>query len=446
MSEFLTIRLSSRAEQPVQWLVWSPQQNEVIASGQLDNISLLDEIADYAAQRTVYALIPASDVLMTQVSIPAGSSRQLASVLPFLLEEELAQDVDNLHVHLLEKNGDLAQVAVIEHRKMEEWLAALREAGIEIKAMLPDCLCLPHFDHSYSAAEIEGQWLIRQSAVQGIAAETTWLAAWLSAQQAPIVPAVDEDDADNDADHDATEDSDTSAEASEAVSLEKSSPADDTPLTAQDIVIHHYTPAPENMPGRWQAEAPELVMQLLAQGALASKVNMLSGVYKQQPAWRKHLKPWRKVAIAAGMLVAVMAGQHFVSMQAMDKQALAYKAESERIFRQVLPQFKRVPSQSYLKRQMNSELSRLGGSSEDSGLLPWLAQLQPALAKVPQMSMQNFKYDQNRGEIRFQGVAGEFQHFEQLRTLLAENFTVEQGQLNREGNQVTGAVVLRRKS
>ncbi|GAL07836.1 general secretion pathway protein L [Photobacterium aphoticum] len=55
MSEFLTIRLSSRAEQPVQWLVWSPQQNEVIASGQLDNISLLDEIADYAAQRTVYA-------------------------------------------------------------------------------------------------------------------------------------------------------------------------------------------------------------------------------------------------------------------------------------------------------------------------------------------------------------------------------------------------------
>ncbi|MFZ6044446.1 GspL/Epsl periplasmic domain-containing protein, partial [Vibrio natriegens] len=56
------------------------------------------------------------------------------------------------------------------------------------------------------------------------------------------------------------------------------------------------------------------------------------------------------------------------------------------------------------------------------------------------------KYDQNRGEIRFQAVAAEFQHFEQLRTLLTEQFEVEQGQLNREGNQVTGAVVVRRKS
>ncbi|MGF1686961.1 type II secretion system protein GspL [Photobacterium japonica] len=443
MSEFLTIRLSSRAEQPVQWLVWSPQQHEVIASGQLDNISLLGEIADYAAQRTVYALIPASDVLMTQVAIPAGSSRQLANVLPFLLEEELAQDVDNLHVHLLEKSGDLAQVAVVEHRKMEEWLAALSDAGFEIKALLPDCLCLPHFDHSYSAAEIEGQWLIRQSAVQGIAAETAWLAAWLSAQQAPIVPAVDEATEDSDADQNAGEARDDTAGDKPVVSMAK---ADDVPLTAQDIVIHHFTPAPAEMPGRWQPEAPELVMQLLAEGALASKVNLLSGAYKQQPAWRKHLKPWRKVAIAAGVVGAVLIAQHVISMQAMDKQALAYKAESERIFRQVLPQFKRVPSSSYLKRQMNSELTRLGGSSDGDGLLPWLAQLQPVLAKVPQLSMQNFKYDQNRGEIRFQAVAAEFQHFEQLRTLLADNFTVEQGQLNREGNQVTGAVVLRRKS
>ena len=50
------------------------------------------------------------------------------------------------------------------------------------------------------------------------------------------------------------------------------------------------------------------------------------------------------------------------------------------------------------------------------------------------------------GELRFQASAAEFQHFEQLRTLLAETFEVEQGQLNKEGNQVTGAVVLRRKS
>ncbi|WP_245907227.1 type II secretion system protein GspL [Photobacterium sanctipauli] len=430
MSEFLTIRLNSRADQPVQWLVWSPQQKEVIASGQLASIAQLDDIADYAAQRAVYVLVPTSDVLLTEVAIPAGSSRQLATVLPFLLEEELAQDVDDLHVHLLQKSGEVAQVAVVEHRKVEFWLSALLDSGFEVKKMLPDSLCLPLFDNGYSAAELEGQWLIRQGESQGVCAESQWLDAWLSAQKAPLrfsAEAAEEEEA---------------SEESEA----ESEDTDQADKSEQPLVIHHYTPAPAGVSGVWQAEAPELVMQLLAQGAATSKANLLSGVYKQQPVWRKYLKPWRKAAIAAGLVLSVLIAEHLISVQAMEKQALVYKAESERIFREVLPQFNRIPSQSYLKRQMNSELARLGGTSSNNGILPWLAELQPALAKVPQLSVQNLKYDQNRNELRFQAVASDFQHFEQLRTLLLEDFEIDQGQLNREGEQVTGAVVLRRKS
>ncbi|MGR5144082.1 type II secretion system protein GspL [Photobacterium sp. DNB23_23_1] len=428
MSEFLTIRLSSRADQPVQWLVWSPQQKEVIASGQLDAISQLSEIADYASQRVVYALVPAGDVLLTQIAIPAGSSRQLSAVLPFLLEEELAQDVDSLHVHLLQKKGDMAQVAVVEHQKVALWLAALEDAGIETKALLPDCLCLPLFDNGFTAAELDGMWLIRQSESLGIGAERAWLAPWLESQRVTDDP---------DADADSTE--------TDAIEVKDKVESDEV-ASDDDLVVHYYTPAPENMPGQWVAETPELVMQLLAQGAAESKVNLLSGKYKQQPAWRKYLKPWRKVAIAAGLLMAVMVAEHVISVQAMEQQALTYKAESERIFRQVLPQFQRVPSQSYLKRQMNSELTRLGGGGSTEGILYWLAELQPSLAKVSQLSVQNFRYDQNRNEMRFQATASEFQHFEQLRTMLDEDFEVELGQLNREGNQVTGAIVLRRKS
>lgn len=421
MSEFLTIRLSSRPNQPVQWLVWSPQQKEVIASGQLADLTQLGELAKYAAQRPVFALIPAGDVLLTEVAIPAGSGRQLSAVLPYLLEEELAQDVDSLHVHLLKREGEMAHVAVVEHLKVQAWLAALSEAGIEVKKLLPDCLCLPVFDKGYTAAEIDGQWLVRQSDTQGVCAEVSWLGAWLQAQQTPVSALAAEDEA-----------------AAEEAGSE--------PAEAEPLVIHHFTPAPQDMPGKWQPEAPELVMQLLAQGAEMSRINLLSGPYKQQPAWRKYLKPWRKVAIAAGLVLAVVVAEHVVSVQSMEQQALAYKAESERIFRQVLPQYRRIPSQSYLKRQINSELARLGGGGSEEGILPWLAELKPVMSKVSQLSVLNMKYDQNRGELRFQASAAEFQHFEQLRTLLAEKFEVQQGQLNKEGNLVTGAVVLRRKS
>ncbi|WP_299019975.1 type II secretion system protein GspL [uncultured Photobacterium sp.] len=427
MSEFLTIRLSSRPEQPVQWLVWSPQQKEVIASGQLADLSQLDELADYAAQRPVFALIPAGDLLLTQVTIPSGSGRQLAAVLPYLLEEELAQDVDSLHVHLLRREGNTAHVAVIEHSKVKAWLAALNKAGIEVKKLLPDCLCLPLFNDSYTAAELEGQWLIRQSESQGVGAEASWLGSWLLSQKAPVTPdleqGVDEEESESEA-----------------------SKTEDDNAASPELLIRHYTPAPKSVPGKWQAETPELVMQLLALGAEASKVNLLSGPYKPQSAWRKHLKPWRNVAVAAGLVLVAVVAEHVVSVQRMENQAQVYKAESERIFRQVLPQFKRIPSQSYLKRQVKSELARLGGAGNEQGLLPWLAELQPALSKVSQLSIQNLKYDQNRSELRFQASSTEFQHFEQLRSLLAEKFEVQQGQLNKEGEQVTGAVVLRRKS
>jgi general secretion pathway protein L len=130
----------------------------------------------------------------------------------------------------------------------------------------------------------------------------------------------------------------------------------------------------------------------------------------------------------------------------MEQQAQVYRAESERIFREVLPEFKRIPSQSYLKNQMNNAVSRLGGTGSDKGLLPWLVQLKPVLSEVPQMTIQNVKYDENRGELRLQASSTEFQHFEQIRTLLAEQFIVEQGQLNKDGERVNGTVVLRRKS
>ncbi|MGR5129677.1 type II secretion system protein GspL [Photobacterium swingsii] len=437
MSELLTIRLSSRPDQPVPWLVWSSQQNEVIASGQLSDMTQLNELADYAAQRQVLALAPAQDILLTQVAIPTGSGRQLAAVLPFLLEEELAQDIDALHVHLLKREGDIAHVAVVEHQRIQAWLSALDDAGMEVKKLLPDALCLPLFEHGYTAAQLDEQWLVRQSETQGVAAESSWLGSWLLAQNAPIVATQDTDESDDLAESDASDSHDAVDEAHLA---EAHIP------NAADIVIHHYTPKPDAIPCQWKAQTPELVMELLAKGAEQSKLNLLSGPYKPQSAWRKYVKPWRKVAIAAGLVITAMIAEHVLSVQSMEQQAQAYRTESERIFRQVLPNFRNIPTQSYLKRQMDSELSRLGGGGNQEGLLPWLAQLEPIFKKVPQVAFSNLKYDQNRGELRLQATAAEFQHFEQLRTLLAAEFTVQQGQLSKEGNQVNGAVVLRRKS
>lgn len=62
--EQLLVRLGSRHEDPVQWLVWSGGEQEIIASGELPDASQLTTLKERAGQRAVIALAPASDVLL----------------------------------------------------------------------------------------------------------------------------------------------------------------------------------------------------------------------------------------------------------------------------------------------------------------------------------------------------------------------------------------------
>ncbi len=442
MSECLAIRLSSRSDQPVHWLVWSIQQEEIIASGQLSSIEQLSELTSYAQQRTVFMLLPSNEMLLTEVALPKGSARHLGSTLPYLLEEELAQEVEQLHIHLLEKEQDLAYVAVVDHQKMQVWRDAISQASINVKQWIPDCLCLPVETQGYSALELDGQWLIRQREYLGAAIELDWLSAWIYAQKTPLVVQIGEGDENVERDL-SVDELDSNSTVPLIKSLDDSAEIDNQ---SELPTLYHYSPLPDGITGRWCAREPDVVMKLLTLGAMKSGVNLFSGRYQAQSSWKKHWQPWRKVAIAGGLLLAIFGGNYTLQVMELEDQALAYRTESERIFRQVLPQFKNIPTQSYLKRQISSELTKLGGSDTEEGLLTWLTRLQPLFAQISGMNYSQVRYDQSRQELRLQATAPEFQTFEQLRTILATQFAVEQGPLSKNLNRVNGSIVLRMKS
>lgn len=72
MSEYLIVRLSNNQQASKPWLVWSESQQEVIASGELSAAQALTEIENYAQQRPTIVLLNSADVLLKQVTIPAG--------------------------------------------------------------------------------------------------------------------------------------------------------------------------------------------------------------------------------------------------------------------------------------------------------------------------------------------------------------------------------------
>ena len=76
-----------------------------------------------SGQRVV-VLVSGADGLLTRVSIPGSSRQKLLRAVPYALEEQLSEDVDNLHFALgttLEDEG--WPVAVIRKQFMDELTA-----------------------------------------------------------------------------------------------------------------------------------------------------------------------------------------------------------------------------------------------------------------------------------------------------------------------------------
>ncbi|WP_086774467.1 type II secretion system protein GspL [Vibrio coralliirubri] len=406
MSEFLTVRLSSEPQSPVQWLVWSTSQQEVIASGELSSWEQLDELTPYAEKRSCIALLPGNECLIKRVEIPKGAARQFDSMLPFLLEDEVAQDIEDLHLTILDKDATHATVCGVDREWLKQALDLFREANIIFRKVLPDTLAVPFEEQGISALQIDQHWLLRQGNYQAVSISEAWLPMFL---QSDWVVADDEE---------------------------------------QATTIFSYTAMPsddvqQQSGANWQAKPAELVMSLLSQQAITSGVNLLTGTFKTKSSFSKYWRVWQKVAIAACLLVAVIVTQQVLKVQQYEAQAQAYRMESERIFRAVLPGKQRIPTVSYLKRQMNDEAKKYGGSGDGDSLLGWLALLPETLGQVKSIEVESIRYDGNRSEIRLQAKSSDFQHFESARVKLEEKFTVEQGPLNRNGDAVFGSFTLK---
>ncbi|MGF1802064.1 type II secretion system protein GspL [Vibrio gigantis] len=406
MSEFLTVRLSSEPQSPVQWLVWSTSQQEVIASGELSSWEQLDELTPYAEKRSCIALLPGNECLIKRVEIPKGAARQFDSMLPFLLEDEVAQDIEDLHLTILDKDATHATVCGVDREWLKQALDLFREANIIFRKVLPDTLAVPFEEPGISALQIDQHWLLRQGNYQAVSISEAWLPMFL---QSDWVVADDEE---------------------------------------QATTIFSYTAMPSDEVQQqsgvnWQAKPAELVMSLLSQQAITSGVNLLTGTFKTKSSFSKYWRVWQKVAIAACLLVAVIVTQQILKVQQYEAQAEAYRTESERIFRSVLPGKQRIPTVSYLKRQMNDEAKKYGGSGDGDSLLGWLALLPETLGQVKSIEVESIRYDGNRSEVRLQAKSSDFQHFETARVKLEEKFTVEQGPLNRNGDAVFGSFTLK---
>ncbi|HEH9413113.1 GspL family type II secretion system protein ExeL [Aeromonas salmonicida] len=393
MSESLVIRLGTNAQQPVEWLVWSAKEEEIIASGTLASAHALGELRERAGGRPVVTLVPGSDLIFRRVSLPGKYSRQAAAALPYLLEEQIASDVDELHLVVLAHEGHDVDLMAVDKKKMQTWLGWLEAAGLKSQQLLPDVLALPQAADGWSALQLGKEWLLRQGPCQGIVADEPLLAMLLAVE-------------------------------------------------AEPVTIHSHTPVPPIPTANWQAADPELPMLLLAKGALNCQANLLQGPYRPQTEYSRYWLQWRKVAVVAGLLLLVALTQRGVHLYQLAEQDKALKAEIRQVYTRIFPGETRIVN---VRSQMAQHLKLLGQTPQD-GVLLLLTELAPTFAEVPGLKPQVLRFDAARGELRLQVTAPGFTEIERFRELAGKRFEVQQGEVRSTEGKVEGALVLKGKS
>ncbi|MBW3527563.1 type II secretion system protein GspL [Shewanella sp. NKUCC05_KAH] len=395
MSERLFIRLGRTAEQACSWLVWSEQEQEIIASGELANAQGLSTLTERAGNRPVDVLVPAAAMTLTSVHLPEKGQRQALKALPFMLEEALADDVDAMHFTVGPRDGDALSVVAVAHEQMQTWLSCLTEAGLKVKRIVPDCLALPLQECQWAAMNFGNELLLRTGLASGQSLPLPWL----------------------------------------PIALEQLKPAQG------EVSVASYTEM--QLEGvELKPQSLELPMLVLARGILHAPVNLLSGVYTPKREYSKQLMMWKSAAIVIAIACVLALVNKGLTIHQVNGQIADLKAQSESIYQQVIPGNSRIVN---LRSQMESQLRALQGQGSGAEFFAMLDGLQDAFKQVPELKPNSLRFESARNEIRMQVSAKNYAQIEKFKEIVGRRFQLDGGTMNSGEEQVTSTLTLRSK-
>ncbi|MFQ5487021.1 MAG: type II secretion system protein GspL [Gammaproteobacteria bacterium] len=402
----LFIRLPEQDHQPVVWLLQETAEGETGGAAQQGT---LEDISLHATGHRVIVLIPASQVLLTHARIPSRKRQRILSALPYALEDQLATDVDKLHFALgrREHNGEV-QVAVVERRRLADWLARLRACDIEPDEVVPDVLCLPRQAGSWTALQEHDHTLLRTGQQLGLSLDNDSLEVILGLLL----------------DEQAEEQRPAAVQWYAAPDMEPAPPAlaeleiQARPLESDPLglLAHHY------------------------QGEQA--LNLLQGEYSRHEQLGRYWRPWRPAAALLLALLLISAVDTLSDYQRLGKERDQLRNRIERIYLDTFPEAKRVVNP---RVQMERRLQGLqaGGATAAGGFLDLLRHAGPALKNTAGLELRRISYRDGRLDIAL--LIQDLQGLDQLKQHLAQDsgLSVEIQSASARDNRVEARLQIR---
>ncbi|QLS21771.1 type II secretion system protein GspL [Klebsiella michiganensis] len=341
-----------------------------------------------AQRHPAWVLVPTSDCAFHRVTLPAGARRNAQQALAFLLEEQLATEIEESHFALIHRDKSDCAVAVVGREKMRAWQAWCEGLGLNVLALTPDALALPQNPTGWSAVRCGEQWLFRCETCSGMAVETPWLGELL-VHWPDLAP------------------------------------------------IACYSPPPD-IAAPWQPRPVQDLLALAASNPQARKICLRQGNFaaKRRPPTPRR---WRTAIVATLALLLLWSGNRLHDHLALARQADAAVQASRDFYRQW---FKAEKNLVNPRLQMQQHLRRLESVSARPALISRLGALQQIIAETPGIRLRALSFDAARNALQLEISAVSSQALAQFSQRARAGFRVQTGEMKPRADGIEGRLTL----
>lgn len=353
------------------WMVCNSDGHVVVnpVSGELAQATAM------STGRKVVVILPAGEALVTESDAPAKSAAKLAQVIPYALEERVADEIENLHFALGDRDGATGRVpvVVIARARIDDRLAELRAAGLNPSAVYSEASLLPAMPGQMIAL-LDGDSLTLRAA-----------------EGAPLVmPALSMNDA------------------FEIALASQPAPIPGLEAAAPGLLIyagHDEWQAHEPTVDAWRDRFTGVKVQLLSDGPLSvlaptavagDAVNILQGALAVSSPMEQGWRAWRVAAVLAGVLLCLHLGSRFFELHRLKKTEATLNTSIEDAFRSAMPGAQNTTDARRRIAQRLEEVRSGGGGA----LLPALAALAAARNAAPNTTIEGINYREGVLDLR----------------------------------------------
>ena len=397
MSEHLSLRIH---DANIEWLLKDETSSIVRLRGHGTADEFKERFESMSWDGDVHVLLPAEAILLTRVTVPTKQIRQVQQAVPYLVEEQIASEVDDCFFALGPRQGSEILVAVLERDYLESVIDLIRSMHLEPTLIVPD-LTLVSPDSAPRVMVDGNRAHVRQLDGTGLTVPIDQLLETLSLMdlggQLQLMVQPDQ---------------------REQIALILSGIEAD---------------------GETQVELLDLEsepFEVLCERAPQAVLNLLQGPYEVKKTREGGNRGWLTAAMLAactfGLYVLLLLGQAVY----LDVRANEYTNQAQSLYTEVFPNDRNVRD---LRRRWAAHLSRSGQGGEEE----FLTLFSQAAVNIPGSSLvlQNVNYNESRGDLILQIVAP---RSEQLvaysESLVQAGLEAEIGTISQDENSVRGSI------